>query len=1023
MDSSEIVYLYDPYQIPFGKLSPNYQDKQPIKYKNEEASSVISYAYSELVPKYDKGSKDYILNNAKYQEIVETVNSLFNQNFKKNYSNSIKRAYNQKLKNTSFLKVLYAKGFDSEFIYKNENNKKYIENVLTSIRNDNIKNLYEIYLKKITYSENIKKYKIYIIYKTLESLFLRGIDNLSSYIDKDLDEIFYDIRRSFLKNVDDSLLPFFESFESFESFENIPKVDLDESMNYAYKIPNKIASIIRILNYTKYNEQILNNGKIIIRRNYLNTFTNNKSDIGSFLSSLSVDDIRELDNRLYFFATNNVIENPNTNTKDIDYINKDDILKEIEKVSSYYNETLKDVALDNEMNIKLIKENGGINYDKYKKFIDYILNKIYDPKYINTILNAFNSVIFMKDDKNNFIWLEEEGKPYLFYKNTNVKLENSKDIEDYIRNKDTFEEIMFVSYPIIKDILDLTKEESPIYPFDDSNPLSPRFEKIFTIDNFEFPTILHYVYYNLYKEIADKLIDYRNIDKSVSIYSHDFLLEYHENEENNNEYLDIDSVIKKFNKELYEYKSITLKTRVKIALDSISDDLVFIKLLISTKNKKLVYNNPKDHILGCSFDLKKKISKGENYIGKTLEKMREEFRNKYGDFSIENIDEVYYFINKEGKLENSGILGEKTTSSEFDNNFSYIMSRVKEFVYIFHLYNSFFIKSKNVESGDVNFIINNLYSRCYEILDNLPIKIPSVPKDFFDYVKEYSNIYDKYFIQKESVLQLWKSVVLFNMLYKSDMDSVIISKGLLNILKNESLENVKNYKVNILKIDNNDDEFNLSILLHSFINVFQKLKKHNKNIIFNKDSLSFIYYLISSKSERDFIGKYYENKELENKYLQKINQILVSKNIDIDEYYIKFMLFLMNKLSKSKNDLSRAIFFANISVLDKITLDTEDREFNQEPKEKDDFSDIFGSPDPTQELAKKIRSKYGDEDQDEEDEDKIEEDGQKLKLVDREDKDEGDEEQNIDEDEDEDLSDFYENQSDDEDEDFDNDEL
>ena len=33
--------------------------------------------------------------------------------------------------------------------------------------------------------------------------------------------------------------------------------------------------------------------------------------------------------------------------------------------------------------------------------------------------------------------------------------------------------------------------------------------------------------------------------------------------------------------------------------------------------------------------------------------MREEFKNKYGDFSIENIDEVYYFVGPNGKLENS----------------------------------------------------------------------------------------------------------------------------------------------------------------------------------------------------------------------------------------------------------------------------------------------------------------------------------------------------------------------------------
>lgn len=985
MESSEIIYLYNPYQTPFGKLSPDYQDKNPIKYKNQEASSVISYAYSELVPKDNKGSKDYLLKHAKYQEIIENANNLFNENLKRIYSNSIKKAYNEKLKNPSFLKALYSKGFNCDFVYntdKSRSNKKYIEKLLKQIRNDNIKNLNEIYLKKITHVENLKKYKIYLIYKTLESLFLRGIDDLSSYIDKDLDDIIYDIKRLHLKHIDESLVPIFELDEydySINNILNIPK-KLENEINYAYKIPNKIASIIRILNYKKYNEQILFNDKLIIRRNYLNTLTNNKSEIGLFLSSLSVNEVRELDDRLYFFASHNMI--PNSNVSQLQYIKDEDILKEAQDLSEYYEKNLKDISSNNQRIIEIIRENSGLNYENYKNFIDYILSKIYDPKYINMILDALNSVFFMTDDKKNFNLVNKEGNYFLSY-SPSKHLKNSKDIKEYIINTDRFDDLMFLCYPIIKDILNLTKEDSSVYFFNDNSPLSPRFEQIFTINNFQFPTILHYAYYNLYKEIADKLIDYRNIDKSVYIYSHDFLLNY------NKEYIDIDSLIDKFNKELYEYKSITLKNNVNIALEIKADDLIFIKLLISTKNKKLIYNNPNDNILGCSFDLKKKISKGENYIGKTLERMREELKNKYGDFSIENIDEVYYFIGPNGKLENSGILGENTTSREFDKNFSYIMSRVKEFLYIYHLYNSFFVKSKNIETKDISFIINNLYSRCYEILDNLPIKIPPVPKDFFEYVKEYSNVYDKYHIQKESAVQLWKSLVLFNMLYKSDMDNTLITKGLLNILRKESLENVKNYKVNILNIDNSDKEFNLSIVLHCFINIFQKLKKHNKNIFFNKDSLSFIYYLISSKNEKDFIGKYIENKDLENKYLQKVNQILNSKNIETDDYYNKFMLFLMDKLSNATNDLSRAIFFGNISSLERISPDKED--IKSPESVKDDFSDIFGDQiDQTEELAKKIRTKYGEEDEDIDDREEEDVDKDDDKDDDKKDEDEED---------------------------------
>ena len=67
-----------------------------------------------LIPKTDKGSKDYLLKHAKYQEIIDNVNSLFNENLKKIYSNSIKRAYNEKLKKSSCWSFILA-NFDFDF--------------------------------------------------------------------------------------------------------------------------------------------------------------------------------------------------------------------------------------------------------------------------------------------------------------------------------------------------------------------------------------------------------------------------------------------------------------------------------------------------------------------------------------------------------------------------------------------------------------------------------------------------------------------------------------------------------------------------------------------------------------------------------------------------------------------------------------------------------------------------------------------------------------------------------------------
>jgi len=995
---SRVIFLFDPNQTPFGQLSPNYQDSQPIKYKSEEASSVISYAYGGLVPISEKGPKDYILKQAKMQEVVDYTNSLLTKHLNRIFLDSIKKAYNEKLNDPRFVKYLIQYGTKSILKYKkdedlvlgvNEDGKgdNLVGKMLSELRDNKIKNLYDVFLLNTIKKENELKYKIHAVYSMLERKFvvntnflinnnkLSGVDGLSFYSGKSLDEL---VNLLGIPPLNDKL----------------KNTVLNEGMEIAYYMPDKIVNIIRVLNYKKYNERILNNDKILVRRNYLLSLSGkNISDINSFVSSLSQDELRELDDRLYFYASMGKLDK--ITTSKLNFITEESISEEKRMLEKEYERRMEILSENRQLEQKLIKMNEKRDKTKYMKFIDYILLKLYDPKYIDILLRAFNSIIFSnmididskneldemlnKDYHKNFEFEEnEEGEYILKKKHEYSYFNNAKDIEDYIKSQEFFTNIMALSYPFIKDLLSIQDAEDREYSFYDSEPISPEFKELFSVENFLFPSVLHYAYYNMNKEIAKEIIDYNNIEKSAITYSHDLLLLNDRGSSSDlDNYKSISVLKKEFDDHLRSYKSIILKRRAKIALEMKFDNLFMKKLLVSTENKKLLYNNPKDNILGCVY--KDDRVKGDNFIGEEMEKMRSEFRQQIGEVTIEKIDEVYYFyyyVNGALKLEPSGMFGEKTTKMVFDDNFDYMMGRVKEFIYILHLYNSFFIKSKNIDLPEVRFIINNLYSRCYKTLEDLSVKVPPVPKDFFDYVKDYSNLYQKYFISKEAVIQLWKSVALFDMLYRSDMDNERINNTMLNVIKNELIEESKNYDLDFL------DNRNLSVILHSFVNVFEKMKRHNDKLKMDRNSLSFIYYLISSRNEKEYIGKYKEDKNLESKLLGKIKDFLYKNKIQsIRDDDVGYLLFLMTKLSKSDNDLSRALFFADISRFDTSTSPKkEDEEYidigldkkkQKEPKDIfDDFNE-FEEEDEKDILNKKIRARYGYQDE-EEDENKEE---------------------------------------------------
>lgn len=995
MDSN-IVFLYDPHKVPFGKLSPNYQEQ--IKYKDEEASSVISYAYGGLVPIVEKAQKDYILKQANMNEISDYTNSLLIKHINNIYLESIKKAYKEKLNNPKFVKYILDFGTNSNLIYNNDDDlllgtdeyekkgKNIAGKILSKLRDDKVKTIYDFYLLNYLKKENELKYKINAVYSTLERKFvsnsnflinnnkMSGIDGLSFYKGKTLDELVNLLGISPLND-------------------KMRETKMTNVLEYAYRMPDKIPSIIRVLNYKKYNEQILKNDKIMVRRKYLFSLSKNTSEITSLIHSLTQEELSELDDRLYFYASNDLLGD--IKTSKLNFIKEEDINKEKKELEDEYNKKMKIFMDDTNTMYNIIGKRKDLDQFIYTKFLDYVISKLYDSKYSDLLVRTFNSVIFSDlididsvtdlqkllnegHHKNLFIDIDENGEYIVNKKQTYSYFDKPSEIENYIKSQPSLENIMFISYPLIKDFLSIKNREGAKYYFHYDDIISPEYKELFIVDNFNFPSVLHYAYYNMYKEISNEIIDYNHIEKSPLIFSHDnLLLESNGDSTNIDNYKNINLIKREFDASFRVYKSIILKKRARIALEMKFDNFFMKKLLVSTENKKLLYNNPKDDILGCKYKDEKVI--GDNFIGEELEKMRKEFKEQIGEVTLEKIDEVYYFyyyVNGNLKLEKTGLIGEKTAKMFFDDNFNYMMGRVKEFVYILHLYNSFFIKSKNIDLPEVKFVINNLYSRCYETLEDLSVKVPRVPNDFFEYIKDYSNLYQKYFISKEAVSQIWKSIAIFDMLYRSDMDKERINNKMLNIIKQDLLEDSKLYNLDVL------ENRNLSIVLHAFINVYEKLVKHNSNIKFDKNTLSFIYYLISSKDEKDYFGTYKEDEVLKSNFLGKVKTILSKNNIKAKEDrddIINFMLFLMNKLSKNENDISRALFFADISRFDKIIKrkseeDQEDVVEPSMPKEKDIFDDIFGEQEDKEKdiLNKKIRARYGYEDEEDKEEDEEE---------------------------------------------------
>jgi predicted NAD-dependent protein-ADP-ribosyltransferase YbiA (DUF1768 family) len=251
---SEILYLHNTDQIPFGKLSPLYREK--LKINGEESSNVISYCYASLLNK--GGRRNAILLENGKDARTEALKH-FREEKNELYSETMYNGLFEKIKQNTRARDNLLKSGESIIIYQSENiflgvnaagqGENRLGNMLMKIRTVFQKQFIEDNKKKFFELVQLGKYNIYIVYKSLKEKLLNGLDDLSTYIGKMPDQIISEL----------NLSPFPGKFD----------IEFPKELVYFFSNPTFIAESLRNQYGDDYNEKILDIKKNEILRTFL----------------------------------------------------------------------------------------------------------------------------------------------------------------------------------------------------------------------------------------------------------------------------------------------------------------------------------------------------------------------------------------------------------------------------------------------------------------------------------------------------------------------------------------------------------------------------------------------------------------------------------------------------------------------------------------------------------------------------------------------------------------------------------
>ena len=821
------------------------------------------------------------------------------------FSNNYILGYNGK----NILGKIYEKYRYKIFLEQKKDKDKIIENK----RDDNIFNIWQIQ----SYFDLLNDNGINLILLNDELKDINSIDELKNKLEQKMKGI----KKKYLSPDSKELIINQYNNNSMISLQKKIIKESLENPEYIYNI------------YMKYNIKDINRTNINKKNNYIfnyylqdkiwnydNSFSDEKINkrISEFYINTNENDINIIRRKIINFYNNGQLELKNDNyardlqqkIEDLDKIilNEEDIKKYIEfEVRKNINE------IEEEQNIidiqKLnITENKQIESKiLYNNSLNYARNKIqilkqqnkrllpsryYQNKYVG-LFNKLNNIYKKYDPSKSYEYIHDKVKENIdksieskekflntLEKSYQNELSDDRKLEIELGNN--VEELLDKDRPK-KEIIPI--QNNKIFSFDQNHYLSPNTIEPVLINNKNIPSVSIYLflmqlvhYYNILysklqvnsKQQYKKGIYIQNNFKYILLRSHnDILNKAYEYIKKDNQVIssideiDSSSIISDIKCKIltkYFYESADEKYNMEL----------YIKKLILTGNRDIIYNDENDSCLGTGIN-----NNGQNIVGKWLMKRRFELQKNIDNNY--NYDVVYNY------------------SKQFDNNqilIDWIFNRLKDITHSSILV-SIYLDDKIINIEHINTMINEIYTPCSQ-LDN-DSKETIISEEFKNKIEEYIdeckssyNIDIEYNLDFIKLLWNYISKLIYNIINVSQKNNYEPDKMLQLIQKN-----MTNRSVNIKK----------SIL--NFLYKFDNIS--SKSLIINEKNIQIIGSIITN--EKFQITKDLKKNQIDNPFNKFFTEDLIyNENEQIQLFYLNLLYsHIQNKLETSDHRITQLL--------------------------------------------------------------------------------------------------------------------
>ncbi len=469
-----------------------------------------------------------------------------------------------------------------------------------------------------------------------------------------------------------------------------------------------------------------------------------------------------------------------------------------------------------------------------------------------------------------------------------------------------------------------------------SNDLFTSIGQVIQMDDMVYPHPIHYCYSKMIEKLNTSSLEKHN---KVSI--HRMILKNRNgNVYDISNYKSVKEVSSLYERLLKDHIMYTLEDRLDKGLRHKFQNQTYLKLLVGTGNKRLIYNTI-DPFLGTGPLKYDTMSfKGRNMAGVIMERIRREsmdevdplVREKPGAKAEITSDEIF-----------KDVFGQKEDIQSIKKWMFDQMMEISNLIVNLKLYQKekYKINNQNVLLDEISFIIQHIYSVCHILeklvdMDQLKSLIQKgLPTDVKDLLTGSFESH-KLRISDSMMKKIWSYILVLILSVKLDgrfvMDTfdlhiydlakkkfkttVCTQNNIFNIHEEKEDQKIKQYiQPEIIK----EMEFK-NCIAQAMVNLVEQLKVYHIQNIKNKETsytlekidLEYIYSIMSYYAGRELLNRSKDFKANTSEIL-KIVQLLERNKISFENQSVveKFSEY-MNALSKGSSDTKyRVIYFAN----------------------------------------------------------------------------------------------------------------